>query len=66
MLTKHKDARRLDPEKGANEFFENDLWQRRIQNCYGGGGGTKCLHFLSVAGSVESILRTTGIEDSTC
>ena len=31
MLTKRKDVRRLDPEKGVNKLFENVLCRGRIQ-----------------------------------
>ena len=38
MLTKCKDVRRLDPEKGVNKLFENVLCKGRIQNFFRGGG----------------------------
>ena len=34
MLTKRKDVRRLDPEKGVNKLFENVLRKGRIQNFF--------------------------------
>ena len=45
MLTKYKDVRRLDLEKGVNKSFENVSCQRR-RSFY--GGCAKFLHFLSV------------------
>ena len=36
MLTKYKDVRRLDPEKGVNMFFETVSCLGRIQNFFRG------------------------------
>ena len=55
MLTKYEDVRRLDPETGVNQPFENVSCQGRIQKIFR-RGASNLSHFTSVVFSAELIL----------